>query len=113
MRPYTPYIPKTIGEIMDNLGSMMLTAPTFKDKGGYFPQQNIDTEFFALNEGFKMIRKKVGEDGYEALVTLSDRMRAHFEADPDDKNGECDKGYACIREMETLLISLARRKKGA
>ena len=55
-----PYIPQGISEIWDFLGAMMLLAPTFKDKTGYFPDRNIDTEFFALNEGLKTVRKKVG-----------------------------------------------------
>lgn len=95
---------------MDQIGSMMLSAPTFKDKTGYFPDQNIDTEFFALNEGLKTIRKKVGEDNYQALVALSDKMRAHFEADPESKTGDTIKGRDCIIEMEDLLKASARRK---
>ncbi|CAN5128531.1 hypothetical protein BH10PSE13_BH10PSE13_21970 [soil metagenome] len=110
MRPYNPYIPKTIGEIMDLLGSMMLGAPTFKDKSGLFPARNIDTEFFALNESFKAIRKKAGEERYAALLALSDRMRAHFEADPEDKTQDGIDGRDCILEMEELLKSIARRK---
>jgi hypothetical protein len=50
-----PYIPRTIGEIRGNLDSMMLFFPTFKDERGYFSGQNIETEFFALNEGFKVM----------------------------------------------------------
>lgn len=38
-----PYIPQGISEIWDFLGAMMLSAPTFKDKSGYFPEQSIDT----------------------------------------------------------------------
>jgi hypothetical protein len=56
---------------------MMLSAPTFKDKTGYLPDHNIDSEFFALNEGLKTIRKKVGEENYLALIALSDKMQAH------------------------------------
>lgn len=105
-----PYIPKGIGEIMDLLGSMMLSSPTFKDRTGYFPEQNIDTEFFALNEGLKTIREKVGEENYQALVALSDKMRAYFEADPEDKTEGSLKGRDCIVEMEDILKASARRK---
>lgn len=110
MSPYIPYIPKTISEIMDLLGSMMLTAPTFLDKTGYFPDRTIDTQFFALNESFKAIRKKAGEERYAALLALSDRMRAHFEADPTDTGEDGIKGRDCILEMEELLKSIARGK---
>lgn len=105
-----PYIPQGISEIWDFLGSMMLSSPTFKDKTGYFPEQNIDTEFFALNEGLKTIRKKVGEDNYQALVALSDKMRAHFEADPEDKTEDGLKGRDCITAMEHILKASRRRK---
>ncbi len=48
----------------------------------------INTEFFALNEGLKNLRKKLGEERYKALVALSNWMRAHFEADPENKTDE-------------------------
>jgi len=106
---YTPYIPQTIGELMDKLASMMLGAPTFKDKTGYFPSRNVDTEFFALNEGLLAIRKKLGEERYTTLKTLSDKMRALFEADPEDKTGETQAGREIIHEMEDVLRSRAKR----
>jgi hypothetical protein len=99
-----------MSEIWDFLGAMMLTAPTFKDTSGFFPEHNIDSEFFALNEGLKTIRKKVGEENYQALVALSDKMRAHFEADPENKTGDCVKGRDCILEMEDILKAAAKRK---
>ncbi|MDF8334779.1 hypothetical protein [Novosphingobium cyanobacteriorum] len=80
---------------------MMLKSPTFMDD--YFVDQNIDTVFFSLNEGLKVVRKKLGEERYAALVSLSDRMRAHFEADPEDKTEDGLAGRALIHEMEDLL----------
>jgi hypothetical protein len=109
-RPYKPYIPQTIGEIWDKLGSMMLYSPTFKDDSGYFPERNIETEFFALNEGLKAVRKKLGEERYQALVALSDRMRAHFEADPENKTDDTLAGRRLINEMEDLLRPPRPRK---
>lgn len=109
-KPYTPYIPQSISDVMDLLGWMMLNSPRFEDDTGYFEGQNIDTEFFALNEGLKTIRKKVGEENYQALVALSNRMRAHFEADPEDKTEDGIKGRDCIIEMEDILKASARRK---
>lgn len=103
-RPYEPYIPETIGEIMDLLATMMLYSPTLRDPLGQFPEQNIDTEFFALNEGLKLVRKKLGDERYSALVALSDRVRALFEADPKDETGETAAGRELILEMEDLLI---------
>lgn len=106
---YRPYIPQTLGELMDKVGAMMLGAPTFKDKTGYFPQMNIDTEFFALNEGLLATRKKLGEERYTTLRALSDKMRALFEADPEDKTGDTQAGRKIIHEMEDILRSAARR----
>jgi len=104
-----PYIPRTKSEIWDFLAHMMLSAPTFIDRTGYFADQNIDTEFFALNEGLKAIRKQVGEEDYQKLVELSVRMRGHFEADPEDKTEDSLKGRDCILEMEDILRAAGRR----
>jgi hypothetical protein len=110
MKPYAPYVPLNLSEIMDLLGWMMLNAPKFEDDTGYFAGQNIETEFLALNGGLKNIRKKVGEQTYQTLTTISDNMRAHFEADPDDVGAGGTEGRACIREMEDILINSARRR---
>ena len=109
--PSKPYIPQSIGEIMDHLGFMMLKSPTFSDDSGYFPGRNIDTVFISLNEGLKVVAKKLGEDRYAALASLSEQMRAHFEADPEDKTDDAIKGRDLIHEMEELLIGPANDKR--
>ena len=101
--PYEPYIPKGRGETLDKLGSMMLGSPRFEDDSGYFPGKNIDTEFYALNEALKLMRKRLGEETYLRLASLSDRMRAHFDADPNYDNGETEKGSKIILEMMDIL----------
>ena len=106
-----PYVPKTKGEIWDFLGSVMLRAPTFIDKTGFFPDRSIESEFFALNEGLKEIRKSLGEESYQKLAALSARMKAHFEADPEDKTEDSIKGRECILEMEAILRAAGRRKR--
>jgi hypothetical protein len=103
-RTYSPYIPQSKNELMDHLAFLMLSSPTFVDESGYFPGRNVDTAFFALNEGLRLIRNRLGEEKYEALVSLSARMRAHFEADPEDETGETQKGRELIHEMEDLLM---------
>jgi hypothetical protein len=105
-----PHIPQNIEEVWDLAGSMMLGAPTFVDKTGYFEDQNIETEFFALGEGLKVIQKKIGVSDYRKLADLSRRMRAHFEADPEDKTGETTKGRECILEMIEILREAWRRE---
>jgi hypothetical protein len=89
---------------------MMLKSPTFKDKTGYLPRQNIDTAFLALNEGLEVVRQKLGEERYAALRTLSDQMRVLLESDADDTNGGAKAGRKLIREMEDILKSAAKRR---
>jgi hypothetical protein len=101
--PYEPRVPKGTSEIIDLLGMMMLKSPTFVDTTGYFPGRNVETIFHSLNEGLRLIREKLGEERYLRLIEMSDRMRAHFEADPEDKTDDTLKGRAIIREMEVLL----------
>lgn len=106
-----PNIPHGIGELMDHLGMMMLKSPTFKDE--YFTNLNIDLVFFELNEGLKFIYKKLGDERYQKLRALSDRMRAHFEADPEDKTEDALAGRRIIREMEDSLKSTYKNRKPA
>ena len=101
--PYKTYVPQTTGELWDLLGSMMLGAPTFKDRTGYFPERNIETTFVALEGGLNAVRKKVGEERYAALVALSQRMRPLFEADPEEMTGEASAGMQLLRDMEDIL----------
>jgi hypothetical protein len=103
------YIPEGIGEIIDHLSLMMLSSPTFLDKTGYFPDRNIKTVFLQLNEGLRLIRVKLGEERYLRLMQMSDQMRAHFEADPEDKTDDSLKGRDIILEMKDLLKQ-SRRK---
>lgn len=100
---YEPVVPRTVGEVMELLGWMMIYAPSFEDKTGYFPGQSIETEFMALDEGLKNIRKKVGDEKYTALTNISRRMRSLFEADPQDQSGDSVAGRNLILEMEDLL----------
>jgi len=107
--PYKPYIPKGISEIMDYLGMMMLESPTFIDRTGYFPSRNLEMAFYELNEGLRLIRGKLGEEQYRKLMEMSDRMRAHFEADPENKTDDTLKGRAIIEQMEELLRQSGRK----
>jgi hypothetical protein len=108
--PYKPYVSQSVGELLNYLGHMMLASPTFKDKTGFLPRENIDTTFFSLNEGLLVVRKKLGEERYVTLKGLSDKMRALFESDPDDKTGEARSGRVLIHEMEDILVSVAKRE---
>lgn len=108
-----PYIPVTLSEVNDNLGSMILHAPTFIDKTGVFWKRNIDTEFATLTEGFGRVRKKLGEERYAALIDLAARAKALFAADQDDTNGKTDQGRALLFEMEDVLRAARRGRVNA
>lgn len=100
---YKRYVPQTVGELMDLLGAMMLTSPTFKDDTGFFFERDINTTFEALYSSLEGLRRKLGEERYAKLVDLAQRMRTLFEADPEDKTGETIKGRQLIVEMEKVL----------
>lgn len=104
------YIPQTVGEVVDQLGSMMLAAPKFKSRLPWDFEEDINTNFHQLNEGLKKVRRQVGEETYAQLVALSDKMRAYFEADPEDKTEDGIKGRDCIDEMINLLRTSRKRK---
>lgn len=98
---YRPYVPQTISEILDLLGSIMLSHPSMEDAD--FPGRSIDTVFATLNEGLGRVSRQLGKERYAKLFELSNRMRTHFESDPDDTNGEARKGYLLIHEMDKVL----------
>ncbi len=108
--PYKPYIPQNLSELLDQMRSMMLGSPDFKDDSGYLPGRNIDTAFFSLNEGLDVTRRKLGEERYMTLRAMSDQMRALFESDPDNTKGGAKAGRKLIREMEDILKSAAKRQ---
>lgn len=105
-RHYKTSIPRTIGEVHVLLGFIMLKSPTFEDP--IFPGRNAETTFFELNEGLAAIRREIGEKRFHQLTALSDRVRAHFEADPTDSNGEAREGRKLIQDMEAIVLSVAR-----
>lgn len=109
-RAYKPFIGQTVGEINDMLAGMMLSSPTFKDAhlDMMFPGRDLGGVFFELNESLGVVRKKLGEKRYQTLMEMSDRMRAHFEADPEDTNGRAKEGRKIIREMKELLRRRSR-----
>ena len=86
---------------------MLVSAPKFLDKTGYFPYTNLDYVFQQLNQGLSHNRQTLGEERHQELTRTSDQMRALFEADPEDKTGDTLKGCKIIHEMEDIL---ARRR---
>ncbi len=95
-----PYIPGSLSEINEVLGSMILWAPTFVDDLGDFPDRNIDSEFHKLTAGLGVVRKKLGEERYAALPDFSARAKTLFAADQDDTSGKTDEGRVLLFGME-------------
>jgi len=110
MRPAQMYVPGDIGEVIDHLNHMLLGAPKFRDKTGCFPYRRLDYDFQQLTGGFNNIRQALGEERFRELMRMSDRMRALFEADPDDKTGETLQGCKIIHEMEDILRLVLRKR---
>jgi hypothetical protein len=109
MPAFEPYVPENVGEIMELLEMMLFKSPKFVDETGYFPHANIDTVFRELNEGLQVVRGKLGEERYLRLSEMSERMRAHFEADRQNRTDETLKGRAIIREMMDIVKPSARK----
>jgi len=105
-----PYIPASLGEIYDLLGSMFLGAPTFIDKSGVFPDRDIESEFHALTEGAQKVRKKLGEEGYAQMIDLAGQAKALFADDPNDDNGKTDQGRSLLYEIEKLIQAARLRR---
>jgi hypothetical protein len=109
MKPARMHVPQNIPELFELLSSMLLSAPKFTDKTGYLPFLNLEYVFRELCEGLNYNRPKLGKERYHELMQMSDRMRALFEADQEDKTGETWEGRRIILEMVDILKQ-ARRK---
>lgn len=104
----TMFIPQNVEDLLELTSLIVLKAPQFKDKTGYFPDRNLDYVFQQLNEGLTNTRATLGDDRYRELTRMSDQMRALFEADPDDKTGETLQGCKIIQAMEDILEQARR-----
>jgi len=109
VKAFTIRVPQNIVELLEVTTSMLLSAPRFLDKTGYFPFKNLDYTFRQLNEGLSFNRQTLGEERYQKLIRMSDQMRALFEADPDDKTGETLEGCKIIHQMEDVLRQVGRK----
>ena len=105
------YVPQNIQELLELVVSMQLMAPKFIDKTGYFPYRNLDYVFRQLYEGLAQNQQTLGDDRYEELMRMSDRIRALFEADPEDNTGETSEGRKIINQMEDILLQVRRTQR--
>jgi hypothetical protein len=98
---YKRHVPQNVGELMDHLTYIMFSGPAFVDP--HFVGRDLEAAFYELNEALKLMRNKLGEERFSKLAELSNRVRAHYEADPEKKTGDTLKGRELIIEMEELL----------
>jgi hypothetical protein len=101
--PRYTYIPKSISELNDFLGFMIVRSPLFEDIA--FPGQSLATVFAELSESLQRLRPKLGEDRFQRLSELAQRVKSHFEADPNNDNGETRAGRKLLYEMKAVLRS--------
>lgn len=105
-----PYIPASLSEIYDLMALMVLGAPTFVDKAGHFPEQDIHTVFAMLAGGLDQVRRKLGEERYAQLNELAARAKALFVDDPEDSNGKTDQGRNLLFEIEDIIQDTRKRR---
>jgi hypothetical protein len=110
MNSYKPYVPETLSELMDQVVPMMGDAPNFKDDTGYFPRKNIDSEFYALIEGFGKVRDKVGEDRYAKALDIAARMKAIFLEAEDENDPKTMQGIYLIHELIDIIDEVRARR---
>lgn len=92
-------IPESLGELSDQLGSMILTAPSFNSR--VEPDSNIDTVFEELNRGIEYLCPKFGSAGCEEMSRMSGEARSLFES------GKVLEGNHMLKAM----IEFIRQKK--
>lgn len=105
-----PYVPKSLGELLDYLTLFLNGVPGFIDKSGVFEDENVDTCFARFYEGLEFVRKKLGEERYAAVVNLATRAKALYLEDPDDTNGKTDQGVKLIHKIDEILTAARARR---
>ncbi len=106
----TPYIPLALSEIEDQLGSMMLKSPHFKDRTGLFPDLSLESSFFSLNSGLDRMREKLGEEVHAKTIELSGRAKALFLQAPDIASEKTREGNRLLDEIDQLVNAVRRHR---
>jgi hypothetical protein len=101
MPSYT-YVPKSVSELNDLLGFMIVRSPLFEDIA--FPGQPHDG-VLSIDRGATDSSAKDRRERFQGLSKLAQRVRTRFEADPTDDNGETRAGRKLIYEMKAVLRS--------
>lgn len=103
---YKPHVARNLDELVGILYCMLGDAPKFVASSDLLEGMNIDAEFGALNESLELLKPELGEELFQRFVQMTGEIRACFEADPDDSNGEAMRGRHLIFEMEETLAGL-------
>ena len=88
------YIPSSIGEISDQIGAMVLCMPDME-----LPNSGLGFEgaYAQIEESFGIVRTKLGEDKYLALIDMARKSRNLFAV------GSNKEGRKVLMEMKKQL----------
>lgn len=105
-----PDVSQALSEVEDQLGSMMLKSPHFKDRAGLFPDLSLESSFFTLNSGLDRMREKLGEDVHAKAIELSGRAKALFLQAPDVASEKTREGNRLLDEIDQLINAVRRNR---
>ena len=105
-----PDVSQALSEVEDQLGSMMLKSPHFKDRAGLFPDLSLESSFFTLNSGLDRMREKLGEDVHAKAIELSGRAKALFLQAPDIASEKTREGNRLLDEIDQLINAVRRNR---
>ena len=89
-------VPETIGELIDQIGWMVLTAPEFQSTMA--PNGNIDIAFEELSKGIEHLCPKFGEQHCADLHSIADESKALLE------EGKLKEGAFRLQDIRDFLI---------
>jgi hypothetical protein len=69
------YIPSTVGEVSDRIGSLVLCMPDMELSNSGL---DMDGAYAQLEHSLGLIRKKIGEEKYHALVQMGRASKQKF-----------------------------------
>jgi hypothetical protein len=88
---------------------MVIETQDFRDETGYLSFKNLYCVFRQLIEELTLNRETLGNDRYQTLLRLTEKMRGYFEADPTDLTGDTLKGCKIVHEMEDIIREVRRK----
>jgi hypothetical protein len=88
------YIPSSIEEVREMLGAMVLCMPDIE-----IPNSGLDMAgaYAELEESFGIVRKQLGDERYQQLMTMARQSHQHF------IDGDEIAGSFLLQDMQKLL----------